>query len=481
MPKVYIKTYGCQMNERDSEQVARMFTEGGYTVTASEREADAVLINTCSVRDQAEQKALGKMGAMIHAGRERRHVVYGFMGCMAQSRGEELFKTVPGLDVVVGTQKYHRVFDYVDGILRQRLEARMDEPAHSLRGANVCDIAEEEGSQNTIRDHARKEYQASAFVSIMQGCNMRCSFCIVPDTRGKERGRPIAEIVREVRELAAHGVREVTLLGQIVNLYGRNDFPRVAGKSPFVQLLEAVHEVEGIERIRFTSPHPIGYRDDLVAAFGYLPKLCSHIHFPLQSGSDRILREMRRPYRNEKFIEICESMRAARPGLAITTDIIVGFPGETEEDFQATVDTVERLQFDNAFVFRYSQRRNTPAAEMPGQLSEAEKEDRNQRLLAVVNRIATEKNAALVGTRQQVLCEGPSKTNAARLSGRTSQNKIVIFEGDAQRLTGRLIDVHIEHSSGFSLYGTPWLLENSDGFPTSGELHEEKMTLVSRP
>jgi tRNA-2-methylthio-N6-dimethylallyladenosine synthase len=453
MPKVYIKTYGCQMNERDSEQVVRMFVEGGYTPTVNEREADAILINTCSVRDQAEQKALGKMGAMMFAGRERKHVVYGFMGCMAQSRGDELFKAVPSLDMVVGTQKYHRVFEYVDGILKRRLEARMDDPVFSHKGSSVCDIAEEEGSQNTIRDHLPKTRAATAFVSIMQGCNMRCSFCIVPDTRGKERGRPIHEIVGEIRHLAASGVREVTLLGQIVNLYGRNEFPKVNGRSPFVQLLEAVHEIDGIERIRFTSPHPIGYREDLIEAFTYLPKLCSHIHFPMQSGSDRILREMRRPYRNEKFIEICEKMKAARPGLAITTDIIVGFPGETEEDFQSSIDTVERLQFDNAFVFRYSKRRNTPAAEMPGQLSESEKEDRNQRLLAVVNRIAMAKNESLVGTVQQVLCEGPSKTKATRLTGRTPQNKIVIFDGDPEVLVGRLLDVRIEESGGFSLFG----------------------------
>ena len=460
MPKVYVKTYGCQMNERDSEQVARMFTEGGYTVTTREDEADAVLINTCSVRDQAEQKALGKMGNMMHRGRERKHVVYGFMGCMAQSRGEELFKAVPKLDVVVGTQKYHRVFEYVDQILKARLEARMDDPTYSLKGTTVCDVAEEEGSQNTIRDHVDKAQSASAFVSIMQGCNMRCSFCIVPDTRGKERGRPISEVVAEVRDLVARGVKEVTLLGQIVNLYGRTEFPKVDGKSPFVQLLEAVHEIDGLERIRFTSPHPIGYRDDLIAAFTYLPKLCSHIHFPMQSGSDRILREMRRPYKNEKFVEICEKMKAAREGLSITTDIIVGFPGETEEDFQATIATVERLQFDNAFVFRYSKRRKTPAAEMEGQLEETEKESRNQRLLEVVNRIAISKNMALVGTRQRVLCEGPSKTNAARLSGRTPQNKIVVFDGDAERLTGQILDIQIEECGGFTLFGTACLEEN---------------------
>lgn len=284
---------------------------------------------------------------------------------------------------------------------------------------------------------------------------MRCSFCIVPDTRGKERGRPIADIVKEVEFLSRQGVKEVTLLGQIVNLYGRTEFPKVDDKSPFVQLLEAVHQVDGIERIRFTSPHPIGYRDDLVAAFTYLPKLMSHIHFPMQSGSDRILKAMRRPYKNDKFIEICEKMKAARPDLAITTDIIVGFPGETEEDFQATIQTVERLEFDNAFVFRYSKRKDTPAADMEDQIPETVKEERNQRLLDVVNRLAIEKNAAIVGTVQSVLCEGSSKNNSSTLSGRTPQNKIVIFEGDVNRLTGQILDIEIKDSTGFTTYGVP--------------------------
>ena len=445
------------MNERDSEQVARMFVEGGYTVTSSEFDADAILVNTCSVRDQAEQKALGKMGIMGKQRRKKPHVVYGYMGCMAQSRGNELFKNTPHLDVVVGTQKYHKVFQYVDSILSKRLERRMDDPSLSFTGESICDIEEEKDSQNTIRDHVTKKNQTTAFVSIMQGCNMRCSFCIVPDTRGKERGRPISDIVDECRGLVSKGVREVTLLGQIVNLYGRTEFPKVDGKSPFVQLLEAVHEVKGLERIRFTSPHPIGYRSDLVEAFTYLPKLCSHIHFPMQSGSDAILKKMRRPYKHEKFVEICNRMKAARPDLAITTDIIVGFPGETDEDFQATVATVKELEFDNAFVFRYSKRRNTPAAEMEGQLPESVKEDRNQELLKVVNELAMKKNEVLVGTRQQVLCTGPSKTNKERLMGRTGQNKVVIFDGDEERMTGEVFEVLIEEATGFSLYGTPVL------------------------
>lgn len=449
MPKVYIKTYGCQMNERDSEQVGQMFLDRGYSLTRDEKVADVILINTCSVRDQAEQKAIGKMGLMGRYRRNNPDLVYGFMGCMAQSRGDELFSNVKHLDLVVGTQKYHRVVDHVEKIVRAREEKEMDD----LRLA-ITDVDEEADSQNTIRDHLVKDGQATAFVSIMQGCNMRCSFCIVPDTRGKERGRPIQDIVEEVKRLRDKGVREVTLLGQIVNLYGRTEFDKVDGKSPFVQLLEAVHEVEGIERIRFTSPHPIGYRDDLVAAFTYLPKLASHIHFPMQSGSDRILKLMRRPYKNEKFVEICEKMKAARPELAITTDIIVGFPGETEEDYQITKETVGRLDFDNAFVFRYSKRRNTPAAEMEQQVSERVKEERNQDLLAYVDEIAQRKLVETVGTQQEVLCEGLSRYNATRLTGRTSQNKIVVFHGDQAKLTGKVFKVHIDETQGFTLYGS---------------------------
>ena len=331
----------------------------------------------------------------------------------------------------------------------------MDNPALAMKGENVCDVEEEAGSQNTIRDHLAKPREISAFVSIMQGCNMRCSFCIVPDTRGHERSRSIADVVDEVKRLVDGGVREVNLLGQIVNLYGRTEFPIVGGKSPFVQLLEAVHEVPGLDRIRFVSPHPIGFRDDLVNAFAELPKLCSHIHFPMQSGSDRILKLMRRPYRHEKFVEICDKMKAVRKDLAITTDIIVGFPTETDDDFQATLDTVRQVEFANAFIFRYSKRRNTPAAEMDGRLEENVKEERNQILLAAVNEICMRQHAELVGTQAQILCEGTSRYKEERLSGRTSQNRIVVFEGDIDRFAGKMFDVKIERSTGFTLYGTP--------------------------
>jgi tRNA-2-methylthio-N6-dimethylallyladenosine synthase len=330
---------------------------------------------------------------------------------------------------------------------------------------SIVDIAEEAGSQSTIRDQQLTPRQATTFVSIMQGCNMRCTFCIVPQTRGAERSRSIGEIVAEVRDLVSRGVKEVTLLGQIVNLYGRHEFPKVDNKSPFVQLLESVHEVEGLERLRFTSPHPIGFRDDLIDTISRLPKLAEHIHLPLQSGSNKILKAMHRAYTAEKYLNLVERIRRARNGAAITTDIIVGFPGETDDDYGQTRDLVEEIQFDNAFVFRYSPRRETPASEMPDQIDEHVKEERNQDLLEVVNKSNRRVLERLVGSHVEVLCEGPSKTNPARLMGRTRTNKIVVFPpspkrrptGENEELVGKLVNVRIERANGFSLYGMPLL------------------------
>ncbi len=451
--KVYLKTYGCQMNERDSQQVARDLMARGYEMTPRAEEADVVLLNTCSVRDMAEQKALGKMGMVGARNRNRPDVVYGFLGCMAQARGAALLSQVPHLDLVVGTQKFHRVADHVDAAVAAKHRRRAEVGAiDDLRFALV-DVAEEAGSQNTIREHTLAARQATAFVSIMQGCNMHCTYCIVPRTRGAERGRPIAEIVAEVRSLVQRGVKEVTLLGQIVNLYGRHEFPKTAdGRSPFVQLLEAVNAVDGLERIRFTSPHPIGFRRDLVEAFGRLEKLCEHVHFPLQSGSNRILKAMHRGYTVEGYLELLAQLRQVRPGMAITTDVIVGFPGESAEDFAATCAAVETADFDNAFVFRYSPRKETPAAELDAQLPEALKDERNQTLLELVNRLARRHSEACVGRDVEILCEGPSKTNPQRLSGRTRANKIVVFEGRPRHI-GEVFDVRIVHSSGFTLYG----------------------------
>jgi tRNA-2-methylthio-N6-dimethylallyladenosine synthase len=455
MPKVFLKTYGCQMNERDSEQVARMLVERGYEMTTREKEADVVLLNTCSVRDMAEQKAIGKMGLLGRLRANKPEMVFGLLGCMAQSRGEELTRDLGHVDLVVGTQKFHRVAEYVDQLV-QRKRALRDRLMDDAR-FSIVDIEEEAGSQESIREHVLKERQATAFVSIMQGCNMHCTFCIVPSTRGSERSRRIEEIVREVESLVARGVREVTLLGQIVNLYGRHEFEKQDGKSPFVQLLETVHAVDGLRRLRFTSPHPIGFRDDLVNSFATLPKLMAHVHLPMQSGSDRILKAMHRTYTAEKYFALVQKLRAARPDIALTTDVIVGFPGETQEDYLATRELVERVGFDNAFIFRYSPRRDTPAAEMADQVPDAVKEERNQDLLGVIDRWAIAKGEALVGRNVEILCEGRSKTNEATLMGRTPGNKIVIFEG-SERHVGEIFDVAITRSSGFSLYGDPAVL-----------------------
>jgi tRNA-2-methylthio-N6-dimethylallyladenosine synthase len=446
MPSVYIKTYGCQMNERDSEAVAASFIRRGYALARSEAVADVVLLNTCSVRDQAERKALGKMGTL--AAEVRRHrpgVLLGFLGCMAQSRGEELVREVPGVRLVLGTQKFHRAADFVDDLLAGRRET-------------ICEVDEESGSEREIRDHvlnlAGEPRSVTAFVSIMQGCNQHCTFCIVPHTRGRERSRAIAEIVEECRGLVARGVREVTLLGQIVTSYGRREIGSRDGVSAFVQLLEAVNEVDGLERIRFTSPHPKGYGDDLIAAYGRIPKLCTNAHIPVQSGSDRLLRAMHRGYTRERFLEIVRKLRAVRPDIGLSTDLIVGFPGETEADFEATLSLAREAAFDVAFVFKYSPRRQTVAAEMDRQLPREVIEERHARLLNRINEIATDRYARLVGREVEVLVEVPSRRNPERLSGRTSCNKIVVFDGNPRQV-GEVLPVRIARASNVTLYGDP--------------------------
>ena len=326
MPSVYLKTYGCQMNERDSEQVLRQLQHRGYHPAASEKEADVILLNTCSVRDLAEQKALRKMSNLRVLRRKNPGVVLGFLGCMAQRRGASLGKELAGLDLIVGTQKFHRVPDMVEEARQARLGGRP---------RLLAEVGEEAGSESTIRDHVLAPRQVTAFVSVMQGCDMHCSFCIVPTTRGQERSRPIAEIVEEVRGLVGQGIREVTLLGQIVNLYGRR-MPIQEGKSAFVQLLEELNQVEGLDRIRFTSPHPRGMKPDLIGCYGRLAKLCEHLHLPVQSGSDRILKRMGRGYTADQYRRIIDQVRQACPEIGLTTDVIVGYPGETGADFAAT-------------------------------------------------------------------------------------------------------------------------------------------------
>src|SRR6476620_11371026 len=336
MPSVYIKTYGCQMNERDSEAVAAQLVAKGYDLAASEATADVILLNTCSVRDNAERTAIGKMQNLAaEIRRNRPNAVLGFMGCMAQSRGKELIDKLPDVDMVLGTQKFHRAAEYLDDIFAGRRD-------------KVVDTAEETGSEATIREHllsgnSNSKKSVTAFVSIMQGCNQYCTFCIVPYTRGEERSRTIPDIVAECRQLVAQGVKEITLLGQIVTSFGKRDYATKDGYSAFVQLLEAVHEIDGLERIRFTSPHPKGYGNDLVEAYGRLPKLVESAHIPVQSGSDRLLKLMHRGYTRSRYVGIIEKLRRVKPTMGISTDIIVGFPGETDADFEQTLSLAREV------------------------------------------------------------------------------------------------------------------------------------------
>jgi len=442
--RVHIKTYGCQMNERDSEAVAAMLRSRGYRIVNSEDQCDVLLLNTCSVRDAAEQKAIGKAANVLNKRKKNPDFVLGILGCMAQNRGASLLDQLPDVDLIVGTQKFHRVPDYLDNL-------RAAKDSGVPIGETIIDTEEEVGSQNTIRDHIEpEEKQVSAFVSIQQGCNMDCAFCIVPKTRGDERSRPMEDIVSETRTLVEKGVKEITLLGQIVTSYGRRDYPHTNGITPFVQLLEKIHAIDGLERIRFTSPHPRGFKDDLVQAYGRLPKLCEYVHLPLQSGSTNILKAMNRPYTRERYFEIIEALRKVKPDMYFSTDVIVGFPGETDQDFEDTRALFETANYDMAYVFKYSIRTGTPAALLP-QVAEDIKEQRNQVLLSILEANSVRRNAALIGKTEEVLVEGLDKTGRL-YTGRTRGNRVAIFAA-APRLIGSLVPLKITRASVSTLYG----------------------------
>lgn len=445
MDRVYIKTYGCQMNERDSDAVAAMLRNKGYSIVPEEADADIVLVNTCSVRDQAEQKALGKTGQLLKRKRKNPNFIVGIMGCMAQNQGTSLVDKLPDLDLLVGTQKFHQIPDHLDHLM-QTMRGRGPKPS------TIIDLAEEEGSQNTIRHHNDDVKQVSAFVSIMQGCNMNCTYCIVPTTRGNERSRPIPDVIEEIQKLAENGTKEVTLLGQIVNGYGRREFPYVNGKSPFVQLLEAVNEIKGIERIRFTSPHPSAFKTDLIEAYRDLPKLCEYVHLPLQSGSDRILKLMKRPYTVSKFEKIVEDLRNVAPNMHFSTDIIVGFPGETDEDFEQTRILFDRLAFDMSYIFKYSIRSGTEAESMPDQVSKELKEERNQILLDILHKHSLAKNNSYLGKVTDVLIEERAKKGEDMFVGRTRGYRKTIFAAN-ERLIGEIVPVLIKDANVSCLFG----------------------------
>ena len=437
MSRVFIKTYGCQMNERDTEAVVCKLLESGHEITDEESLADVILLNTCSVREKAEQKAIGKASRILHSSGTKKPTL-GIIGCMAQNRGESLFEEIPGLGLVVGTQKFHQIADLLENTRTQK---------------RVIDLSEEEGSQNQIKHHVNKSSGPTAFVSIMQGCNMNCSFCIVPKTRGTERYRPMDEILDEVTKLAQAGTKEVTLLGQIVNAYGRGQFPRINKKSPFVQLLERINLIDGIERIRFTSPHPIAYGDDLIEAFSSMPKLGQYAHLPMQSGSNRILKSMNRPYRIDRFLNIVDRLRTNVPGMRISTDVIVGFPGETLQDFELTKNAFIEAGFEMGFIFKYSDRSGTPSVNLDGKVEKTELERRNQELLKILENQSLSSNKKLIGKEVEVLIEGVSRKGNGQLMGRTPCCRKVNFSGD-DSLIGRVRSIKITDASCSSLFGS---------------------------
>ncbi len=441
-----IHTYGCQMNVRDSEAAAALLTAAGHTPAPDEDTADIVIVNSCSVRGKAEDKALGKLGLLCAGKKLRPTRIVGLMGCMAQRLGQDIFKHIPALDFSIGTRRAGAIPRLVD-LARQG-------------GRNLLEVSDPAETPDIVSEHTQ-DSGFSAFVTILLGCNRHCAYCIVPHVRGPEYSRPAREILAEIATLAKHGAREITLLGQSIMNYGlRNpvwfetDTPSPGGYTlPFPRLLEAVAAIPGILRIRFTSGHPTGCSDELIRVMAATPRICKHLHLPVQSGSDPILAAMRRGYTRADYLDAVRRLRAAMPAFALTTDVIVGFPGETPADFEATRTLMEAAAFDNAFIFKYSPRPGTPSADWTDDVTPAEKMTRNQILLADQDLRGARINAALQGTELDVLIEGPSLRNKARWCGRTQGNKIVVFEPLPGLQPGTLRTVRILRAAPQTLYG----------------------------
>jgi tRNA-2-methylthio-N6-dimethylallyladenosine synthase len=403
MPRVYIETYGCQMNVSDSELVLGVLRQEGYVAAAGPAEADVVLVNTCAVREHAEQKVLSRLGELKQV--KQPGGVLGVVGCMAQRLGPRLLERVPQVDLVVGPDGYRGLPELI---------------ARARGGERAADTTFKNWEHYEDVPPVR-EIGASAYVTVQRGCNYRCTFCIVPMTRGPERSRKLADVVREVTDLACTGTTEVTLLGQTVNSY--HD-----GEHDFADLLRAVGAVHGVRRVRFTSPYPTDFTDGVVRAMAETPAVCEHVHLPMQSGSSRVLKRMLRRYDRDRYLEVVAALRGAVPGIAFTTDIIVGFPGETEDDFSETLSLVEQVGFDDAYTFKYSPREGTPATRLKDAVPDDVAGERLERLIALVRRIARQKNVGLVGTTHEVLVEGLAKRGGF-LQGRTRTNKVALVPG----------------------------------------------------
>jgi tRNA-2-methylthio-N6-dimethylallyladenosine synthase len=452
--RYHVTTFGCQMNEHDSERMRGMLESLGYEEVPERDQADLILFNTCSIRESADNRFIAHLGQAKRLKSEDPTRVVGVGGCWAQSLKEEVFERFPFVDVAFGPGQIHRLAEFLttDSLGAQGRYLMSDASRETDCARPGKGYFQFEGFAGHLPMKRAREFQA--WLQISQGCNCVCSYCIVPSTRGREVSRPAGELLREVERLAADGVREVTLLGQNVNSYGRD--LRGEDRMSFAELLRAVDAVPGIERIRYTSPHPKDMREDVIRAHAECASLCEHIHLPLQSGADRILKAMRRTYNRERYLDRVALIREHVPDVALTTDIIVGFPGETEEDFERTLEVVDEVAYDGAFTFIFSPRRGTEAATLEGQVPHPVKRERMERLVERVQARARERAQRFVGRTMDVLVEGSSRTDATRLRGRSRHNKAVNFEGTGE--PGELVDVEITEATSTSLVGHERLL-----------------------
>lgn len=435
----HITTFGCQMNEHDSETLAGMLIEKGYVPAAERKDANIVIFNTCSIRENADKRFFGTLGQLKRRKTEQReNFTVCVCGCMMQQ--QHIIDTIkakyPWVDVIFGTHNLHQLPELLDNLYKEKHKQL---------------AIWEEGGEIVEGLPARRLFKHKAFVNIMYGCNNFCTYCIVPYTRGRERSRIPEDILKEVQALAADGVKEITLLGQNVNSY-KGISRENSEKTDFTDLIYMLSEVDGIERIRFMTSHPKDISDKLIAAYGKCEKLCHYIHLPVQAGSSKVLKEMNRHYTREDYLEIVRKLREVDPDIAISTDIIVGFPGETEEEFEETLTLCEEVRYDSAFTFLYSVRKGTPAEKFENQIPEEIKHERFNRLVDVINRISAEKNAEYVGRIEKVLADGPSKNNSKTYGGRTESFKLVNFRGTPDMI-GQVIDVLITGANTFSLEG----------------------------
>ena len=425
--KVYIETYGCQMNEYDSRVMASILANDGHRMAHDPETADVVMVNTCSVRERAEARVLGRLRHL--RGLMKKEAVLGIAGCVAQRLGDRLLREVPGLSFVVGTEQYWKLPDIIESASAGRIV-----------------VAVNAGTGESYDDRpAPDEASLCEFVSVMRGCNNHCSYCIVPYVRGRERSRPTSSIVDEVAGLVALGAREVTLIGQNVNSFSDE------GRG-FANLLGAVAGVAGLQRIRFATSHPKDLSNEVIDAVGSIDKICEHIHLPVQSGSTEVLGAMNRSYTREQYVALAQRIREGIPGVALTTDIIVGFPGETDEQFRETISLMNEIRFDSAFMFHYSVREGTRAAEFTDDVPRDVKIARLQTIIGLQQRVTSEVNTALIGSSAEVLVEGPSQKNEELLFGRSRTGKVVVFPGDAG-LTGHVVNVKIASASAWTLHG----------------------------